>query len=147
MDKQLTKLGISYQRIAAMKGIDLSTSEIEKVYSKKLNQQHFRYNLSLGEIGCYMSHRSIWQMMIEQNIEFAIILEDDLVINANFQKLFPQINSLKNYDLIKLTDNRNFSAAQKKKITDDFELVNTRKKPLNLIRELKLRRTLGYWGL
>ena len=124
MDKQLTKLGIPYQRIAAMKGIDLHTSEIEKVYSKKLNQQHFRYNLSLGEIGCYMSHRSIWQMMIEQNIEFAIILEDDLVINANFQKLFSQIDSLKNYDLIKLADNRNFPAAEKKKMAGNFELVN-----------------------
>ncbi len=124
MDQQLSNLGISYQRIAAIKGVDLPTNEVEKVYSSKLNQQHFRYNLSLGEIGCYMSHRNIWQMMIEQNIEFAIILEDDLVINANFQQLFSQVNSLKNYDLIKLADNRNFPAAQKKKITDSFELIN-----------------------
>ena len=124
MDQQLSNLCISYQRIAAIKGVDLPTNEVEKVYSSKLNQQHFRYNLSLGEIGCYMSHRNIWQMMIEQNIEFAIILEDDLVINANFQQLFSQVNSLKNYDLIKLAVNRNFPAAQKKKITDSFELIN-----------------------
>jgi len=124
MDKQLDNLGVSYQRIAAVRGVDLPANEVEKVYSSELNRQHFRYNLSLGEIGCYMSHRNIWQIMVEQNIEFAVILEDDLVINANFQQLFSEINTLKHYDLIKLADNRSFPAAQKKKITDDFELVN-----------------------
>ncbi|MGB2739694.1 MAG: glycosyltransferase family 25 protein [Cognaticolwellia sp.] len=124
MDQQLSNLGVSYQRISAVKGIDLSANEIEKVYSSKLNQKNFRYNLSLGEIGCYMSHRKIWQKMVEQNIEFAVILEDDLVVNENFLGLLSQVDSLKNYDLIKLADNRNFPAAEKKKIAGNFELIN-----------------------
>jgi len=124
MDHQLTNLGVSYLRISAINGVDLSANEIEKVYSSKLNKKHFRYNLSLGEIGCYMSHRKIWRKMVEENIDFAIILEDDLIVNENFQQLFALVDSLKNYDLIKLADNRSFPAAQKKEITADFELIN-----------------------
>jgi len=37
--------------------------------------------LSPGEIGCYASHFSIWQMMIDQQIDQAIVLEDDTVVD------------------------------------------------------------------
>ena len=71
-----------------------------------------------------MSHRKIWRTMVEQNIDFTVILEDDLVVNENFQGLLSQVDSLKNHDLIKLADNINFPAAEKKKIAGNFELIN-----------------------
>ncbi|SEK68753.1 glycosyl transferase, family 25 [Colwellia chukchiensis] len=124
MAAQLNTLGIAYQRITAVNGLDLSAQEIASSYSKTLNRQHFRYNLSLGEIGCYMSHRKIWQLMLDEGIEFAVVLEDDLVIKDKFRQLFAQIDTLKQFDLIKLADNRNYPAAQKLGLANDLQLVN-----------------------
>lgn len=34
-------------------------------------------NMSLGEVGCCLSHRKVWSMMVEQDIDVAMVLEDD----------------------------------------------------------------------
>ena len=67
--------------------------------------------------------------MVEQDIEFAVILEDDLVINKNFFNLFSHIDILKKYEFIKLADNRNYSPVKAKKIDVEFELINYSKIP------------------
>ena len=41
-----------------------------------------------GEIGCALSHYSIWKMMIDENIEQALILEDDVIFHCDFETLF-----------------------------------------------------------
>lgn len=129
MDQQLVNQSIGYERISAVKGADLSPSDIDQVYSQALNKKNFRADLCLGEIGCYMSHRKIWRKMLDENVEFAVVLEDDLVIENNFGQLFEQFEQLKHYDLIKLADNRNIKPEQIKKISDDYELINFKKIP------------------
>tara|TARA_B100001057_G_scaffold23353_3_gene21614 strand:- start:3688 stop:6402 length:2715 start_codon:yes stop_codon:yes gene_type:complete len=53
-----------------------------------------------GEIGCALSHYSIWKMMIDENIEQALILEDDIVINnPDFISIIEKI-PINMYDLI-----------------------------------------------
>lgn len=36
--------------------------------------------------GCYMSHVFLWQKIASEKLEFAVVLEDDAVISANFTK-------------------------------------------------------------
>lgn len=44
-------------------------------------------SMSPGEIGCGLSHRKIWQKMVDQDIEVAMVLEDDaLNFDPNFIK-------------------------------------------------------------
>ena len=129
MEEQCKNMGIVYQRIPAIKGADLSSDEISNIYSIGLNKKHFRYDLSLGEIGCYMSHRKIWQKMVTENIEFSIVLEDDLVIQNNFLSIFSNIENLKKYELIKLADNRGYPSVHSKKIKEELALINFKKIP------------------
>jgi glycosyl transferase family 25 len=129
MEQQLKKIAISYERISAIKGANLTVDEISNEYSASLNKKKFRANLSLGEIGCYISHKKIWRQMVEKEIEFAIILEDDLTIQSNFVDIFSDINNLKKYELIKLSDNRSYPAVQNKKISNQFDLINFKKIP------------------
>lgn len=35
--------------------------------------------------GCYMSHISVWQKIIDTDLPFAVILEDDVVLEKNFR--------------------------------------------------------------
>lgn len=129
MNKQLLNLNIKYERISAVKGVNLSDAQIFAEYSQELNNRYFRANLSLGEIGCYISHRNIWRKMVAENIDFAVILEDDMILESNFITLFSYTKILARYELIKLADNRNNQPKHKKLLQQGVELVNFTKIP------------------
>ncbi|WP_267523544.1 glycosyltransferase family 25 protein [Campylobacter sp. MG1] len=77
-------LGLNYEIIKAVYGKALSEDEIKQnTYPKEEQLKLFKRTLSLGEIGCAMSHRLCYQKIIEQNLEDAIILEDDAVFDKN----------------------------------------------------------------
>mmetsp|Transcript_38179 Transcript_38179/g.109587 ORF Transcript_38179/g.109587 Transcript_38179/m.109587 type:complete len:441 (-) Transcript_38179:40-1362(-) len=42
--------------------------------------------LTTGQLGCFMSHFQIWQHMVDNNIESALILEDDFDLQEDFQR-------------------------------------------------------------
>lgn len=129
MDTQLSKIGIHYERIAAIKGINLTDEQVKQEYSETLNKKYFRADLSLGEIGCYISHKNIWRKMVTENIEYAVILEDDMILERDFIKLFSLTDTLKQYELIKLADNRKHTPKHVKELDQDFELINFKKIP------------------
>ncbi len=75
-------LGIDYEVIKAIYGKALSEEEIKaNTYPKEEQLKRFKRELSLGEIGCAMSHRYCYQRIIDDNLEEAIILEDDAIFN------------------------------------------------------------------
>ncbi len=39
--------------------------------------------LKLGEIGCYDSHLRLWQMLVKNNVQIALICEDDVDLTGN----------------------------------------------------------------
>jgi GR25 family glycosyltransferase involved in LPS biosynthesis len=44
-----------------------------------------------GQLGCYLSHFQLWKHIIKFNIDLAIILEDDVKIYNNFNKIIDSI--------------------------------------------------------
>lgn len=80
MLKQLNQLNIAYEFADTVDGQALSDHEIKTGYGvdtfppwPSFNARH----LSKGEIGCLLSHLSIYQRMIDEDIECACIFEDD----------------------------------------------------------------------
>ncbi len=129
MHEQLTRLNIPYTRISAVKGIELSKDEIKQVYSSTDNKKYFRADLTLGEIGCYISHKHVWSKIVAENIEYAVILEDDMILTQQFANIFKHNDIFKQYDLIKLADNRTHQPKQIKQIDEHFEIINFTKIP------------------
>ena len=43
--------------------------------------------LSLGEVGCAMSHIRIYEMMVAKRIECCIVLEDDIYLHCHFKAI------------------------------------------------------------
>jgi len=128
-EQQLQALGIQPQRFRGVYGKDLSPAEVEACYDKAANQQYFRRSLSPGEIGCYLSHRGVWQLMVEQQLDVAIVLEDDIDVDARFAEAMAQISRLDGWDHIKLSDDRDTPAFERKSVGDGFELVNFKRVP------------------
>lgn len=86
MEKQLENANLNYQFIEAVKGSDLTDEQIK---SKVLNYPDCL--LTKGEIGCALSHINIYQKMVDENIEYALILEDDAIVPKNLEKTINEI--------------------------------------------------------
>ncbi|EHZ6874366.1 glycosyltransferase family 25 protein, partial [Providencia rettgeri] len=90
MRNQLDNIGISYQFIEAIDGRIMSDNTI-----KQLAYDYPDCYLTKGEIGCALSHMAIYKKMIEDNIEIALILEDDALLPSN---IYSKLIDIKNID-------------------------------------------------
>ena len=91
----------------------ISYEIINAVDGRNINEEYMKYNnysileewkdpsnnrkLTLGEIGCSLSHYNIYKTILKNKDEYAIILEDDAILVDNFyDKVNTIINNLKN---------------------------------------------------
>jgi glycosyl transferase family 25 len=70
----------------ASDGTQLSVEQIAEVYQPRLHAPHYPFKLRPGEIGCFLSHRRIWQKMVDESIPHLLILEDDIEMLPNFNE-------------------------------------------------------------
>ena len=61
-------------------------------------------NLDAGNIGCFLSHRSLWREIKDADVDYAIILEDDTVLipSLDFRALFRLLRDF-DIEVIRLT--------------------------------------------
>lgn len=102
MIEQLDALGLSYERIPAVYGKQLSAEQKSFVDSKRFLLRTKRH-IQNGEIGCAASHRLIWQKMCDNDIAHALILEDDVVIDKRLLDIIDQPTNYQDFDLINLS--------------------------------------------
>lgn len=79
MQEQMQRLGIDYRVIEAVDGRSLAEDE-KTPYSKSIALRDFGRELTPGEIGCALTHIKIWKLILDEGIEEALILEDDVHI-------------------------------------------------------------------
>ena len=77
---EFERIGLDFERIPAVDGRKLSENQILKHYSPELNRKKYFVPLSKPEIGLYMSHLKACERIISENLDFGIILEDDIVL-------------------------------------------------------------------
>ncbi len=63
----------------------------------KFNNNHYRSN---GEIGCLLSHLKIWKRIVDENIDYALIYEDDCCFINSLENLKIDLDNIKD-DLLK----------------------------------------------
>lgn len=77
---QLESAGMRYERIGAVDGKALSTTEMKANVTALA-----RVLLTRGMIGCFLSHRKCWQHCLEEADGPVLVFEDDVVLADNFQ--------------------------------------------------------------
>jgi glycosyl transferase family 25 len=77
LGSQLDKLDVPYSIVNAVHGAALSADELAASYDRKKALRLFNRELSKGEIGCALSHITIYRKMVAENIPYALVLEDD----------------------------------------------------------------------
>lgn len=81
MQKLMEEQGLVVERLSAVDGKNLTDAEMRTHTTKMAAFLQPR-----GVIGCYLSHKKFWQMVVDRNLESAIIFEDDVRLVDNFKE-------------------------------------------------------------
>lgn len=83
-DMQLRRMGVNYERFSAIYAKNMPKNELDS----KVNYFRFRCcvgrSTRIGEIGCALSHNTLYQRIITDNLPYVCVLEDDVVLSDDF---------------------------------------------------------------
>ena len=132
MQKLCLNFGISPVFINAVDGNELSDTYINKIYNPEKSIKCIGRELAKSEIGCALSHKKIYEIIIKKNIKIALIFEDDIIFNYDLFNIINKLHILpSNWELILLghhsSESRNkqslISLWNRKKIDTKYYLV------------------------
>lgn len=80
-------------KLKVVGAVDASNHVLSDEEKAKLKNADWNVNTGRGQWGCSFSHESVWRNIVANNIQYAIVLEDDAVFNrsedfAEFLKMF-----------------------------------------------------------
>ena len=87
--------------LSQLENISIEYEFIDGVYGKEISQEYFKNNnisvdksfrnpftdssITMGEIGCSLSHYNAWKKAQSDNVQYPIIIEDDAIINNDIK--------------------------------------------------------------
>ncbi|XP_023809856.1 procollagen galactosyltransferase 2 [Oryzias latipes] len=89
MLKTMASLGLQATSVDAVDGKALNTSQLQMLGIEMLPGYKDPYSgrvLTRGEIGCFLSHHSIWRQVIERSFQKVLVLEDDVRFEPRFRR-------------------------------------------------------------
>lgn len=102
MERQLERTGLPFERFCAIDGNAHSEEFFNRYYSANENAKKYYVSLSKSEIGCYISHLKVCEKIISENLDYAIVLEDDIILKDSFAFLPNALNSIADWNYVKL---------------------------------------------
>lgn len=87
--QQLDRFNLKGNFIEAHDGRYLNLDDLEM--RGIINRNHEQEPLRRGEIGCYLSHLKCWDLILESNAPYGLVLEDDVIFCDNFRQEFNDI--------------------------------------------------------
>ena len=119
---ELDRLAIPFSRFEAVDGRALPAAELARVYDPVANVARSRHPMIGGEIGCYLSHVALWEMIAAGEVEGGIILEDDFAAADDLAQVLDVIaRDPGDWEIAKL-----FSARKRQKLLAPRPLVQGR---------------------
>ncbi|MFN4115796.1 MAG: glycosyltransferase family 25 protein [Inhella sp.] len=134
LQAKLAHLGLSAERFPAVLWTALPAAEQDRLYSSELNARLHHLPLAPGEKGCYASHLRLWQWLLDSDAHCAIVLEDDVRLEAGFPAVCAAIEGwTQPWDMIKLIGREGIGKREKlssgQVLTAGHALVNYRRVP------------------
>lgn len=129
----LNQWQLQHQRVPAVDAKNLSDKDIQRCYNAKLNQKRYFSPLKKSEIACFLSHRLCWQKMVDENVQVAAILEDDVVFDESpievLELLHKELSSHNQPAMVKLFSRRGVKG-KASRLTEQHQLIRPVLPPL-----------------
>jgi len=94
ISKQLNKSEVEYKFIDAVDAMNTPNIEEHALKKATLNLNNLEMPLPRGHIACVLSHIKAYEEIINQNHEFALIIEDDVLVSNGIKTI---LNSVQPY--------------------------------------------------
>jgi glycosyl transferase family 25 len=90
MRQQLNAQGIEFEFIKAVDGATLTDEYLNQVcdYEELNKRQHLMHK---GMYGCILSHYHIYQRIVADNLPYALVMEDDIIIEPGLKAILAEI--------------------------------------------------------
>ena len=100
---ELQQIDMPSERFPAVWWADVPPEQASRWYSDDLNARQYYKPLRNGEKGCYASHLSVWQQLLDSDAPALVVLEDDVRLAAQFGAAIEAIAALNEpWDMVKL---------------------------------------------
>ncbi|XP_029658681.1 glycosyltransferase 25 family member [Formica exsecta] len=89
MHRLFDELGIRAEIIDAVDGRTLNESSLQKwgvTPMPEYSDPYYKRPMTMGEIGCFLSHYGIWQKVLENGYKRVMVLEDDVRFEPFFRQ-------------------------------------------------------------
>lgn len=88
MKEQFVQLAMAFE---IQKAIDGSTYDFKDEFDEALSRKHNGGRLmTQGEIGCALSHKKTLERVLAEDLDYALIMEDDVELSPQFKKILEQ---------------------------------------------------------
>lgn len=132
MTHQLNKLGLIATRIEAIDGSALDPEHLTSVINRQSLADHFMAPKT-GEIGAFESHKLSWELISQQEEDYAFIVEDDIRVDPSLLIDLPLlIESITPDDIIDVSGRAGFLSNTRKEIGQELNLTRFSTPPLGM---------------
>lgn len=107
MNQSFDALGLDVEYVPAVDGRELNDDEIKKIGIEFLEgyaDPYLNRPMTLGEIGCFLSHFYLWEKMVAEQLDEVLILEDDIRFEPYFKEravnMLNEARSIGGWDLM-----------------------------------------------
>ncbi len=114
----LASAGLDFTFVDAIdgRGFDMKA---HPAYNRTKRLRYFGRDMTGAELGCTLSHKKIYEMIINQNIAEALIFEDDIILHDNFITALNAVLACPvSYDCVRFFGTPKILKAKKRKIYD-----------------------------
>lgn len=82
VDRIRSACPVTVRILDAVDGRALSPAQVDQVYCRTgLHTPRYPFELTIGEIGCFLSHRKAWQAIVTSGFEAGLVFEDDVEVD------------------------------------------------------------------
>lgn len=89
MEQSFLELGMDVEHFAAIDGSQLTEENLSELGVKFLHGYADPFHnrpMTLGEIGCFLSHYRVWERMVADDLDDVLVLEDDIRFEPYFKE-------------------------------------------------------------
>lgn len=100
---QLEPLSLPWTRFSAVDARHLSQTQ-KALLDERAFKAHHGTRAAPGELGCYLSHIEVMRAFLGSEAEFALILEDDVIVHASLPEVLKGLmQQAHRWDMVKLS--------------------------------------------
>lgn len=93
IEKVFENLGLNFEFIDAVDGRQYDVLN-HPIYNAPKRLRSFGKHLTGGDLGCILSHKKIYQRIVNDNIPRALVFEDDVILRDDFLSVLEKIQTM-----------------------------------------------------